>query len=132
MTFRRNPQFIEGVKDTAAKRLAVAGDRVRLQMVRAIETPKSGAVYPGNPRPSSAPGEAPASQSGDLSESLERSQPSVGNNSIDVHVFSWLSRARILQEGTATKAPRPFMMPALFDSMNEINKAMSGEGVSNG
>lgn len=132
MSFRRNPNFMPELKARVSRRAVVAGELVRQKMQTLIEEPKSGSVYPGNPRASSAPGEAPASQSGDLVESLEVSAAIDNDSSIDVHVFSWLTRSRVLQDGTIDKAPRPFMVPALHESKTSILKTVSGQGVSDG
>lgn len=126
MSFTRNPQFMDRMKAKASERLMVAAGRVHSKAVSLIEEPKSGTHYPGAPNPSSEPGEPPASQSGALVDSLQVSDAIDSGGTIEAHVFSWLSRSRILQEGTITKAPRPFMLPALTESRTEIAAAFGG------
>lgn len=125
---KRNPTYMQGIERQMADRLMAAGDAVLQKAQDLIEAPKSGVFHPGNRRASSAPGESPASQDGDLLESLQRSDAVNTKEHIEVHVFSWLTRARMLEAGTATKAPRPFFRPALTQSKVRILQTMRGEG----
>ncbi len=131
MSFTRNPNFSGTIKAELGKRLVTAGHKVQGRAVSLIEEPKSGTWHPGNARPSSAPGEAPANQSGELMDSLDTHGPIESESAVEVHVYSWMTRAKMLEAGTATKEPRPFLLPALIQSDSDIMAAMRGEGAAN-
>jgi hypothetical protein len=132
MTFRRNPEFMASVKGRFAQRLTRAGEKTRDNIVSLIEEPKDGPQYPGVPNRSSEPGQPPASQSGELAESIRVDGPVIDDDQVAVHVNSPLFKARLLEAGTVSLAPRPFMLPGLLSSENDIKAAMRGEGVSDG
>lgn len=70
--------------------------------------PKSGTHWPGQPRPSSAPGEAPAVQSGDTQASYD-AQP---EGDLKAAAFSNSENAARMEFGTVFIAPRPSLEPA--------------------
>lgn len=132
MSFRRNPEFLDQIKARASRRLVVAAEGVRQEVVGLIEQPKSGVEYRSLPRPSSEPGEPPASQSGELAESIRVDGPIVSDDMIEAHINTPLFKGRVLEGGLASLAPRPFLRPGLMGSRNRVMKTMAGQGVSDG
>lgn len=73
-----------------------------------MESSGGGVQYPGLPNRSSAPGEAPAVQSGQLISSGEAR----GQGSAVIVAFT-AEHAPYMEFGTSTIAPRPFLRPAV-------------------
>lgn len=94
----------------AASRLAV------------MQPPKTGRVYKhGNvEHQASAPGEAPATDTGALvnNSGVERKDPG------DYEVWYAQEYAAALEYGTPTIEPRPYLRPAVEDSRNDFTAAM--------
>ena len=74
----------------------------------AMVEPKSGRHYKGLPRQSSAPGEAPAVQSGDTQESYH-AEP---EGDLKAIAYSNDTNAERMEFGTVHIAPRPAFLPA--------------------
>lgn len=132
----------ERVKKGAYEGVVRGTERVHaLATEKLMNGPKTGKKWPGLPNQSSAPGEAPATQSGDLQKS--------GTTSYDADnlkgVASW-SAAHALplekgatrksdqtddpmsrEKGTQTLEPRPFAMPALMESIDGIRSDIADE-----
>lgn len=102
-----------------------------------MEEPKTGRIYThymytdaqgrlrqGRRRPvphqASAPGEAPARDSGRLSQSLTTEEVATGPEHFEVNTGSNVPYATELELGSRKIAPRPFMGPA-FDETREAN-----------
>lgn len=128
MKLSRNSLFMRGVRDQMAQRVTRAAHAVRDKAVALIEEPKSGVFYRGKERPASEPGEPPANQSGELAGSIAVFGPIITDTVVEAHVATLLIKGRILEAGTFTMAPRPFLLPALLDSRDKILKAVGGEG----
>ena len=132
MSFRRNPHFLDQIEDTATRRLAIAAEGVRQEVVSLIEEPKSGVQHASLPNPSSEPGDPPASQSGELAESIRVDGPIISQDMIEAHINTPLFKGRVLEGGLASLAARPFLRPGLMGSRHRVMKAMAGQGVSDG
>ena len=94
---------------------------IRGEAVKSIQTgPKSGKVYtrynPTRTHISSAPGEAPASDTGNLVRNIRVKQKSQDI----VTVESGASYSKFLEYGTSKMQARPFLFPAFKMSQNKI------------
>lgn len=87
---------------------AVREDAIR----RILNTPKTGRVYRrgGVTHQASAPGEAPASDTGRLVGSIETEYD---EDELTGRVVARVAYGEMLEYGTQTIEPRPFMRPAL-------------------
>jgi HK97 gp10 family phage protein len=111
------PDFQEVVKG--------GGQLIRGEAVKSIQSgAKSGIVYEKyNPRRThraSAPGEAPASDTGNLVSKIKVKQKSKNI----VFVESNANYSAFLEYGTSKMQPRPFMFPAFEKSKKPIEKAV--------
>lgn len=89
-----------------------------------MDPPKTGRKYSGLPNRSSAPGEAPATQSG----RLQQSGRTIYNEAELSGVASWSSaHAMPLEVGTEKMAPRPFARPSLAESVEGIRQDVAAE-----
>lgn len=134
MNFRRNPEYFDRLKKTAGQRLDTAAVVVR-DRVRSILTRGDGhgEHYPGNPHRSSAPGESPVDQGGGLPEAMRTYGRRDEGDSLVAAAGTDLAYYASSELGTATRAPRPLLLPALLDSQDGVMAAMSGkskEGVA--
>lgn len=111
------------------KALVASGQLLQGEMRRSIARGiKTGDVYQKyNPRRehrASAPGQAPASDTGRLANSIQM-QPDLKRNRVDVVVDdARVEYAKFLEYGTATIQERPFMRPAIKKHRRRIEKAM--------
>ena len=101
------------------------GQQIRNEAIKSIQTgSKSGIVYEKyNPRRShraSAPGEAPASDTGNLVSKITVKQKSKDI----VNVESNANYSAYLEYGTSRMQPRPFMLPACEKSKKPIINAV--------
>lgn len=84
--------------------------------------PKTGRIYrvsrTGKLHQASAPGQAPAIDTGNLVNSLQHER--VGEE--DARTFTNTEYAAHLEFGTAKMAPRPFMVPAMMKSIDFLRK----------
>jgi HK97 gp10 family phage protein len=101
------------------------GQQIRNEAIKSIQTgSKSGIVYEKyNPRRShraSAPGEAPASDTGNLVSKITVKQKSKDI----VNVESNANYSAYLEYGTSRMQPRPFMLPAFEKSKKPIINAV--------
>ena len=111
------PDFREIIKGGAQK--------IRGEAIKSIQSgSKSGIVYEKyNPRRShraSAPGEAPASDTGNLVSKIMVKQLTKDK----VAVESNADYSAYLEYGTSRMQPRPFMLPAFEKSKDPITKAV--------
>lgn len=126
MTFKMNPTWRPATIDKAKSRMAIAA-KVTQEVVRdLIDDPGDGVHYSGRPNPASKPGDPPAIQEGRLHESIRVSEVTESPDAIEVHVGSFAERAPILEGGTASLAPRPFLAPGMYESMPGVLKAIGG------
>lgn len=116
--------------------LKLSGERVRGEAIKSILAGgKTGTVYKrGNVlHQASAPGEAPAQDTGRLASSITTSVD--GTSVIVTAGNGTVKYARMLEFGTSRIAARPFMMPAYRRSKawikERLNRAVS-DGIRNG
>ena len=98
---------------------------IRTEAIKSIQTgAKSGVMYQKyNPRRehrASAPGQAPASDTGNLVSKITVKQKSLNV----VHVESNADYSAFLEYGTSKMQPRPFMLPAFEKSKKPIINAV--------
>lgn len=111
---RYNSSFRDRLYAATAKWMDDCGDAVVERAKSLIDEPGSGEMYPHRfKRASSAPGDPPVSQSGRLSDSISASAPSFSADGIEVRVGTSLFYGRLLEVGTSSMAPRPFLTPAI-------------------
>lgn len=115
-----NPGFLNAFRKKMAaateRAAAIAADGVR----DSLQQPGSGVLHRGNPNQSSAPGEAPASQSGDLLNSIYSQPLEPVDDKVRAQYGSDLIYSRFLELGTVSSAPRPFIRPPIIDRKPEI------------
>ena len=105
--------------------IAGGAQLIRGQAIRSIQTgPKSGRIYEKyNPRRThraSAPGQAPASDTGNLVSQIRVRQ----KNPDEVVVESNALYSSFLEFGTSKMLPRPFLFPATEKSKPKIAQAV--------
>jgi HK97 gp10 family phage protein len=85
-----------------------------------LDTPKTGRLYSrrGHVHQASAPGEAPASDTGDLVGSITTAYD---HAQLRGRVLARSQHANYLEFGTQNMAPRPFLRPALSNKLPEIH-----------
>lgn len=122
-----NPAWKPETVATAVRRVKSAGVATQAVVRDLIDEPGDGVHHPGNPSPSSKPGDPPAMQKGRLHESIRVSEVAETDDAIEVHVGSFAERAPLLEAGTASMAPRPFLVPGMHLSKPAILKAIGGQ-----
>jgi hypothetical protein len=111
------PQITEAMMEAAAAVVQETTDTVKDRIETLMMEPKSGVKYAALPHVSSAPGQAPAIQFGDLLNSIH-TQMERSAGVATSYVYSDLERAAWLELGTGRIAPRPAWTVAL-ESMRE-------------
>lgn len=88
----------------------------------AMAQPKSGMSYSrgGRAHVASAPGEAPAIDTGNLTNSLQVKRLSATQQSAESACFTNAEYAAMLEYGTRRMAGRPFLRPAMDEGKAEI------------
>lgn len=91
-----------------------------------LNTPKTGRIYRrrGVAHQASAPGESPASDTGNLLRSINTS---VSPAALTGNVNFGTIYSRYLEYGTAKMAPRPFARPALANKQEAIRDDIASE-----
>jgi HK97 gp10 family phage protein len=121
-------EAIAGVQRGAFAGVLKAANEVRNEVLRLIQqTPKTGRLYQrrGVTHQASAPGEAPASDTGNLVRNITvEVDPSI----MSATVVSNDAYAELLEFGTTKMAPRPYMRAAL-DSMKDTIEDIVGDEV---
>lgn len=91
-----------------------------------LNGPKTGRIYRrrGVAHQASAPGESPASDTGNL---LRNIQTSVDPAALKGNVNFGTTYSRYLEYGTAKMAPRPYARPALANKQDDIRDDIASE-----
>ena len=120
----------EGMKNV--KRAVFRGANVvRTEAVESIARgPKTGKIYTRGSiaHQASAPGEAPATDTGFLQTQIT-TQVKVQDDKVIGQIIASAPYARHLEFGTTNIMPRPFMQPALEKNKNKILRIFKKEGV---
>lgn len=117
----------------SARALNVYAESLRAEIYGTLERNRvgRGIQWPGNPNPSSAPGDPPARQSGRLMESIavtKRATPNDLRSEVGPRPQSFTNQPPYpvflefgLQEfGTRRMAPRPFMRPSISALLKKV------------
>lgn len=119
-----------GVRE-GSKAVAATSQKVRTDAIKAIQRgTKSGRVYQRSggqnlsaTHQASAPGQAPATDTGTLASSIK-----ADSRNLNGRVYSDLQYAFWLEYGTLTMEPRPYLNPALQGNkgyfIDQLNKAI--------
>lgn len=126
MSYRRNPEFMPALRREVSDRVGRSINHIQTEAEMLLEAPGSGEHYPGLPRRSSAPGEPPVTQFGELEESLGVSPTRETTQTISAAMGSPLVKARFLEAGTSIREPRPFLLPALLGSRDAVMRIFGG------
>ena len=129
--FVRNRRHLWAIRQIAAARLMRATEKVTQRAKELLSQPGAGIHHPGNPAPSSLPGEPPARQTGSLAEGQTTRGPVHTYRAVLAASGSDDDRAAQLQLGTNTTRPRPYSLRALTESRQDVLAAFapaSGEG----
>jgi HK97 gp10 family phage protein len=123
-----NPDAVtEAARRGIVRGLTMAGNIVRNEVVRRIQqTPKTGRVYTrrGVEHQASAPGEAPASDTGTLVQSIT---VEVNAEKLSVTVNAGAAHAPALEFGTDKIEPRPYMRVSLAEKRAELEATIARE-----
>src|SRR5690349_15220147 len=101
---------------TVERKMALIGEVVRAEAVKSVSMPTS-TLGP------SSPGDPPHIDTGKLRQSIFRKMI----DSQTVIVGSSLKYAFYLELGTAKMAARPFLRPALYNSLQKIRRIWGGD-----
>lgn len=116
------PEFVRACDVAASKVIRAFVLRTIDRMKVSFALPKSGRYYrvsrTGRPHRASAPGEAPAVLTGFLSNSIQSEFPSARLGIIAIGA----QYAPYLELGTARMKPRPFIDPAIKETIAEFSK----------
>lgn len=106
------PEIFEAQIRANIRRAVIrAADKLETEAEADALLPKSGIQYPGMPRQSSAPGEAPAKQSGKLLESIRKNFSEGG---LTTTIGPTVEYAQYLRDGLGgSENARPILEPAL-------------------
>lgn len=128
MAVKMNTDQLQAAIRVAAFRGVVAAtESVRAEALRLIlQTAKTGRIYrrKGVFHQASAPGEAPASDTGTL---VNRITTDFEENNLVGRVSARTEYASFLEFGTQRMEPRPFMRPALENQRSYIEGVIKGE-----
>jgi len=129
----------EDLENNMQEILLGGGQLIRGEAIRSIQSgAKSGKTYkrynPTRTHKASAPGEAPASDTGTLASSISI-DVDVERNAVVGKIIAYAddgsgdNYAKHLEFGTQNMSARPFMQPALRKSRRKINQIFKREGV---
>lgn len=122
------PQVTEQVRQAVQRGLIRGAEDVRTEAIRLVlEPPKTGRIYRrrGVEHQASAPGEAPASDTGTLVSRIDVDYTNLSE--LVVRVGAHTDYAAFLEFGTRKMEPRPFMRPALATSTPKISDYVARE-----
>lgn len=123
-----NPQVsTEAVRQAALRGIIKGAGIVREEIVRLIQqTPKTGLIYTrrGITHQASAPGEPPASDTGNLVQNIT---VEINAQQLSALVVSNADYADALEFGTTKMEPRPYMRVGLENVADKVREAIEEE-----
>ena len=138
MTIKNKKQFLNKlrirlVKNPDRKSEAVMESATRMVMndvIQSINNKGKGRIYyrKGIPHQASAPGDPPATDTGELKRNIAMSVTKRGRTLIG-KVFSGMEYSVHLEFGTSKMEKRPFMGPALRRNQNKITRKFKNAGM---
>lgn len=111
----------ESIKSEMARKGAEATKALRNIEIEVLSKPGSGRKYKRLPNRSSAPGETPAPQSGELRQNWD-DETIIDGNRVTSRIKSNAKHAKYLENGTSKMASRPFIDPIKEKAEPEIEK----------
>lgn len=117
----------ERLTRAAMRGVIKAAELVRSEAISLIlNTPKTGRIYPrrGIEHQASAPGEAPASDTGRLVNSIRTSYDVA---KLTAYISADANYAGYLEFGTQKMEPRPFLRPALANVRDRVQQLVDTE-----
>ncbi len=111
----------ESIKSEMARKGAEATKALRNIEIEVLSKPGSGRKYKRLPNRSSAPGETPAPQSGELRQKWD-DETIIDGNRVTSRIKSNAKHAEYLENGTSKMASRPFIDPIKEKAEPEIEK----------
>ena len=123
----RQEEFVEAVRRGALRGVTIAANDVRNEILRRIlQTTKTGRMYVrrGIPHQASAPGEAPASDTGTLARGIT---VVVNAQTLTATVNSGAAHSLPLEMGTPTIEPRPHLRVSLAAQRENIQATIGRE-----
>ena len=111
----------ESIKSEMSRKGAEATKALRNIEIEVLSKPGSGRKYKSLPNRSSAPGETPAPQSGELRQNWD-DETIIGGNRVTSRIKSNAKHAEYLENGTSKIASRPFIDPIKEKAEPEIEK----------
>lgn len=116
------------LESVATQRMFAAAQEVRNETLRTLSGNRTGRTYrvPGTQvtYTASAPGEAPAVQTGQLRNSIRDNVYSEGK-SVKGEVGTELLKGLWLEKGTSKMAPRPWLEPSFDKSLGRVKEILS-------
>lgn len=117
----RGPEASKRIVAGAEKGLDRCARIIITEALRLIlETAKTGRIY--GTHQASAPGEAPASETGDLISKFKKYR-----RGTKLTVSNFSDHAALLELGTQRMLPRPFMAPAIANTAKDCQRALAEE-----
>ena len=116
--------------DLASKaKLMEAGFHMRNELVKKVQPPppRTGIHYKGQRQRSSAPGEPPAKQEGDLQRSILPPRYKTGAQGGEVHVGSISKVGVFLERGTSKMKARPWFKTTWEQEKSEVKRILGGK-----
>lgn len=132
MNIRVNPDFLGQVRAAGIAGVADASQHMVDTARRIMDRSGSGQQHPRLARQSSAPGEAPVSQSGEFADALSPVEPDASTDAgsvlggFSVQETPTRSRSWLIwyEFGTASMRPRPLVGPTLDQAMPGVLAAL--------
>jgi len=109
--------------------LMEAGFHMRNELVKKVQPPppRTGIHYKGQRQRSSAPGEPPAKQEGDLQRSILPPRYKTGAQGGEVHVGSISKVGVFLERGTSKMKARPWFKTTWEQEKSEVKRILGGK-----
>lgn len=116
----------DSIKREMARKGAMATNTLRNVELEVLSKGGSGKKYKRLPNRSSAPGETPAPQSGNLRQDWN-DETLIEGNRVTSHLKSNVKYARWLEDGTKKMAKRPFVNPIKKKAEPEVVKIFGSD-----
>lgn len=122
----RSPEKMAAVEKGVARAVAASALRIERELKTRITEPKSGRTYKrgrSGSHTASAPGEAPATDSGNLIGSIAVLTPS----DLEARIGTPVKYALYLEDGTSKMSPRPLWAVTRDDMIDDVERIFEAE-----